>query len=168
MDFISEQLLTTNIAINSNEITKNIDSTIRMKLKNQLEGLCFEDGYIIKDTVKIIHKSIGKVVISDNKSYIKFPIKYKAKVICPAEGDIIDSYISNINKMGIVTYIKLNEGDTSNESPLVIMVPNEYLKESIYNMEDLHIGQKLTVKVIGSRIKFKSDKIQVIAKIERE
>ena len=166
MTYINEQLLKTNLIINSNEISKDLDNTVRTKLKNQLEGYCFEDGYIIKGSVKIISKSMGKVVIDDNKSSIKYEIKYKANIISPSEGDEIETYISNINKMGIVSYIKLSDGDTSNDSPIIIMVPKDYLKESIYNIDDLNIGQKLVVVVIGCRIKYQSDKIQVIAKLK--
>ena len=66
--------------------------------------------------------------------------------------------------MGVICYIKIKESDTSNDSPIVIMIPRDYFNESIYNIDDLHIGQKLTVDVVGSRIKYRSDKVQVIAK----
>ena len=159
-----EQLLETNLRIDPKEINSNLENTIRTKLKETLEGLCFEDGYIIKDSVKIINKTMGKLVIHDNNSYIKYNIKYKANIISPSQGDTIDTYISNINKMGVVSYIRLKEGDTSEESPLVVMVPRDYFKESILNIDDLHIGLKLTVTIVGCRIKYKSPKIQVIAK----
>jgi hypothetical protein len=67
--------------------------------------------------------------------------------------------------MGIVSYIKLKEGDSSEESPMVIMVPKDYFDKSIYNLNDINIGQKLNVQVIGSRTKYRSEKIQIIAKL---
>ena len=99
MTYINEQLLTTNLSISSNEINKNIDNTIRNKLKDQIEGLCFEDGYIVKDSVKIIKKSMGKIVVNNNISSINYPITYTAMVISPTEGDEIQCYVSNINKI---------------------------------------------------------------------
>lgn len=164
MGLAVEQLLETNLDIDPNEINNKLESTIRTKLKNKLEGLCFEGGYILKDTVKMINKSMGKIVINNNKSTVRYTIKYKANVISPSEGDSMDTYISNINKMGVICYIKIKETDTSNDSPFVVMVPRDYFNGSIYNIDDLHIGQKLTIDVVGSRIKYRSDKVQVIAK----
>ena len=163
--YISEQLLTTNLFVNASQVNKNIDNVIKDNLKEQLEGLCYEDGYIVKDSVKIINKSMGKIVVNDNVSSVSYSIRYKAKVISPSEGDIIESYVSNINKMGVVSYIKLSEGDSSEESPIVIMIPKDYFDSSIYNVDDINVGQQLNVVVVGSRIKYRSEKIQIIAKL---
>ena len=67
--------------------------------------------------------------------------------------------------MGVVSYIKLSEGDSSDESPMVIMTPKDYFDSSIYNIDDINVGQKLNVVVGGSRIKYRSEKIQIIAKL---
>ena len=163
--YISEQLLTTNLFVNSSQVNKNIDNVINENLKEQLEGLCYEDGYIVKDSVKIINKSMGKIVVNDNVSSVSYSIRYKANIISPSEGDVIESYVSNINKMGVVSYIKLSEGDSSEESPIVIMIPKDYFDSSIYNVDDINVGQQLNVIVVGSRIKYRSEKIQIIAKL---
>tara|TARA_Y100000590_G_scaffold470563_1_gene666373 strand:- start:4446 stop:4955 length:510 start_codon:yes stop_codon:yes gene_type:complete len=163
--YISEQLLTTNLFVNASQVNKNIDNVIKDNLKEQLEGLCYEDGYIVKDSVKIVNKSMGKIVVNDNVSSVSYSIKYKAKVISPSEGDIIESYVSNINKMGVVSFIKLSDGDSSEESPIVIMIPKDYFDSSIYNFDDINVGQQLNVVVVGSRIKYRSEKIQIIAKL---
>jgi len=163
--YISEQLLTTNLFVNASQVNKNIDNVIKENLKEQLEGLCYEDGYIVKDSVKIINKSMGKIVVNDNVSSVSYSIRYKANIISPSEGDVIESYVSNINKMGVVSYIKLSEGDSSEESPIVIMIPKDYFDSSIYNVDDINVGQQLNVIVVGSRIKYRSEKIQIIAKL---
>jgi len=162
--YITEQLLTTNLFVNASQVNKNSDNVIKDNLKDQLEGLCYEDGYIVKDSVKIINKSMGKIVVNDNVSSVSYSIKYKAKIISPSNGDIIESYVSNVNKMGVVAYIKLTDGDSSEDSPMVIMIPREYFEQSIYNFDDINVGQKLNVIVVGSRIKYRSEKVQIIAK----
>ena len=162
--YITEQLLTTNLFVNASQVNKNIDNVIKDNLKEQLEGLCYEDGYIVKDSVKIINKSMGKIVVNDNVSSVSYSIKYKAKIISPSDGDIIESYVSNVNKMGVVAYIKLSDGDSSEDSPMVIMIPREYFEQSIYNFDDINVGQKMNVVVVGSRIKYRSEKVQIIAK----
>lgn len=162
--YITEQLLTTNLFVNASQVNKDIDNVIKDNLKEQLEGLCYEDGYIVKDSVKIINKSMGKIVVNDNVSSVSYSIKYKAQIISPSDGDIIETYVSNVNKMGVVAYIKLSDGDSSEDSPMIIMIPREYFEKSIYNVDDINVGQKLNVIVVGSRIKYRSEKVQIIAR----
>lgn len=166
MSYINEQLLTTVLILDPKDLTNDIDNTILYKLKDNIEGRCHEDGYIIKDSVHIIQRKIGNIVTNNGKSEIKYIITYKAKIISPSENDNIMIYINNINKMGIIGYIKLNEGDSSDESPLIIMIPKEYFEGSSKNINDLTIGQSLNAIVIGSRIKYRSESIQIIAKPE--
>ena len=162
--YVNDQMLTTTLFVKASQVNKNIDNVIKDNLKEQLEGLCYEDGYIVKDSVQIIKKSIGKIVVNDNVSAVSYSIKYKAKIISPSVGDIIESYVSNVNKMGVVAYIKLNDGDSSDDSPMVIMIPKEYFDMSILNIDDINVGQKINIVVVGSRIKYRSEKIQIIAK----
>jgi len=131
MSYISEQLLTSVLILNPKELNSDIDSIVRMKLKENVEGRSYEDGYIIEDSVRIIQRSMGKIVTNGKKSEIKYLIKYKAKVVSPSENDEINIIISSINKLGIIGYIRLNEGDTSEESPMLIMVPKEYLMNQL-------------------------------------
>tara|TARA_B100000963_G_C22475824_1_gene602338 strand:- start:352 stop:861 length:510 start_codon:yes stop_codon:yes gene_type:complete len=166
MSYSNEQLLTTNLILNSKDLTNDIDNTIKYKLKSQIEGKCHEDGYIIEDSVSIIKRSMGKVITNNGKSEIKYLITYKARLISPSEGDEFTVYISNINKMGVLSYIKLGTKETENseDSPLIIMIPRDYFTDSSRNIEDLTIGQTLNVSIVGCRIKYLSDKIQAVAK----
>ena len=166
MDYINEQLLNTVLTLSPKDLTNDIDNIIKYKLKETIEGKCHENGYIIKDSVHIIKRDMGNIVTNNNKSEIKYMITYKAKLISPSTNDKITVYINNINKMGVIGYIKLEEGDTSEDSPLVVMVPKEYFEDSSRNYDDLTIGQQLNVFVVGCRIKYYSKNIQVIAKPE--
>ena len=166
MDYINEQLLNTVLTLSPKDLTNDIDNIIKYKLKETIEGKCHENGYIIKDSVHIIKRDMGNIVTNNNKSEIKYMITYKAKLISPSTNDKITIYINNINKMGVIGYIKLEEGDTSEDSPLVVMVPKEYFEDSSRNYDDLTIGQQLNVFVVGCRIKYYSKNIQVIAKPE--
>lgn len=166
MSFISEQLLTININLKPYEMKNDIDNLIKEKLKCNIEGKCSENGYILKDSIIIIKRSLGKIKTFNQQSIISFLITYKAKVITPTKGLLLDVHINNINKMGIIAYIKLGEkeSETFDESPLIIILPKEYFNENTYSFEDLKINQKINITVIGSRIKYNSDKIQVVGK----
>ena len=58
--------------------------------------------------------------------------------------------------MGIIAYIKIKDSDTHLTSPLIVMIPKDYMESSILNIDDLHIGQHIKVVVVGSRVKFRS------------
>ena len=146
MSYITnDQMLTTNLSIDAKDMNSDIDNTIKFILKNKLEGLCYEDGYILKDSIQIINRNIGKVKTTDNKSNVTYKIKYKAKVLSPTQGDEMEVYISNINKMGVIAYIKINSEDTIDDSPLIILIPDEYFNDSIYNINDINVNQKINV-----------------------
>tara|TARA_B100001094_G_scaffold327359_1_gene385424 strand:+ start:1783 stop:2307 length:525 start_codon:yes stop_codon:yes gene_type:complete len=169
LSFISNQKLSTKINLKPNELNQNINEIIFYKLKTQNEGFCIKEGYIIKNSIDIINKSIGHIVNLNNKSYIQYNINYKAIILSPKENDIINCYIDNINKLGIVAYIKLSEllnsiyidksNDTFNNSPIVIIIPESNIDDiTKYNNND-----NINVKINATRIKYNSDKIQLIA-----
>lgn len=171
LSYISVQKLSEKINIKPNELNKNINETIFYKLKTQNEGLCINEGYIIKNSIEIINKSMGHILNLNNKSYIQYDINYKALLLSPKENDIINCYIDNINKLGIVAYVKMTEllssininidetNDTFNNSPVVIIIPEINIDDiTKYNNND-----NINVKINALRIKYNSDKIQLIA-----
>ena len=167
MTFITEQLLQTSLVIHSKDINQNIDNIIKLKLKENIEGKCSSNGYVLKDTIKIIKRNLGEIKTYNGKSQIKYLITYRAKLISLSEGDEINVFVNNINKMGVLAYVKLDMEDeimTSENSPLIVMVPKEYFSDSSINFDDVTIGKEINVKILGKRDKFMSDKIQSVAR----
>ena len=85
-DYYSEQLLTTSININSDSIKGDINQLLFHKLKQKYEGVCNKDGYVKKDSIEIVNRSIGEVKTINNTSYIVYNMTYKAGVLSPVEG----------------------------------------------------------------------------------
>jgi len=164
MSYTNEQLLTSTLILKPNDLKNDIDNVIKMKLKENIEGRCYEDGYIIKDSLRVIQRSMGNIVTNNKKSEIKYKIKYKADIISPSVNDEINIIINSINKLGVIGYIKIKESDTFEDSPLIIMVPKEYFVGSTLNYEDILVGQKIDVITVGTRTKYNTKNIQVIAK----
>ena len=167
MSIVTEQLLNTTIILDSNDINHDITNMIKLKLKEQVEGKCNSNGYIINDSIKLIKRNIGIIKTYEGKSVVKYFITYKANVLSITEGDEVDVYINNINKMGLLSYIKLNKKDveTFNDSPLIIMIPKDYFnQDTTTNFDDVTVGMKLKVVILGTRDKFLSDKIQCVAR----
>ena len=103
---------------------------------------------------------------SENKLVCK--INFSVAIIQPGVEDIIECYIDNINKMGIIAYIKLKDiiedykgGNTLNDSPLIIIIPLQLIE----NIDTMNIGKKIKVKVNATRIKFNANQIQIVGTI---
>ena len=160
----NEQILKTTLTISPAEIQKDIDNVIKQKLQRLVEGVCYEDGYIIKGSSQIIKRSPGKVVSHNNKGGIQYDITYKANIISPSEGDIYDAIIENVNKMGAIAYIRLKENDTNDDSPVIIIIPKDYFNGSRWNIDDLMKGNSIKIEVVGQRVRYHSDKVQIVGK----
>ena len=166
MSYITEQILQNKLILSSNDINNDINNMIKLKLKEQVEGKCNSNGYVVNDSVKVIKRNLGEVKTNNGKSEIKYLITYKAKIISLTPGDEVKVYVNNINKMGVLSYIKLNMKDTETfeDSPVIIMIPKEYFTDSSRNFNDITVGQTLNVVILGSRDKYLSDKIQSVAR----
>jgi len=165
----NEQLLTTSVHIPIQKITKtkNIDGLITYHLKNLFEGVCGKEGYVVKNSIFVVQRSIGKIVTIDSKSKIQYDVTYKLKTIYPSKHDEYECIIDSISKMGIISYLDYNtEEEKTNikNSPLLIIIPLEYIKGD-KNITDYYINDNIVVSVLDSRIKYKSKQIQVVAEI---
>ena len=165
-DYQKEILFTTSIQLNSNECSrcKNIDGLIKYKLKKEHEKLCNKHGYVLENTLKVVKRSIGKVVTHDNMSMIEYNITMKLNVIYPCEKDIFTVKIDNITKMGVIGYLDVSEDKYDIEnSPILFIIPSGYIED----IESLKVGMKIEVIVLQSRIKYKSKQIQVVGKLSK-
>ena len=167
--YYSNEILTEKIHINFSEInTKDINTKIYDILKNKIENKCYNSGFIIENSVKIINKSLGKIVNFDSKNMIEYNIRFSVKIIKPTIDDIIECYISEKNKLGILAYIKYKDiiengkNNGISESPLLIIIP----METIDDIDKYNDNMKIKVVVKATRIKFDANKIQVIGNIE--
>ena len=164
---INEQILTSSLTLHPEVLNGDIDNIIKEKVKSEFEGKCHDDGYIVNSSISIIKRSVGKIVTHNNQSVIKYNVIFKANILSPKEGDEIEAFVDNVNKMGVLAFIKIGSKGTDemSDSPLIIIVPRSYFdQESTKNIDDLTKNQTLNVKVVGTRSKYKSDKIQIVAK----
>jgi len=160
MDYIKEQLLTTTCQLHSRQISKdkNIDGLLKHKLKNEYENVCNKHGYVLKDSIQIVNRSVGKLV-NHNESMIEYQITIKTKVIYPCVKDIFACEIDNITKMGAIGC--LTGSYTIEDSPIIFIIPTEYIND----IDNLLVKSKVKVEVIQSRIKYKAKQIQVVGKL---
>jgi DNA-directed RNA polymerase subunit E'/Rpb7 len=160
-DIIRKSLKTKEIHINPNDIRSTIGNAIDMKIKKDLEGMCCEDGYIIKDSINIVERSMGKIINVNNQSKIMYNIKYTSSIISPAKGVKLDCYINSVTKMGAVAYIKYDKITDFKDSPLLIIIPKTYSPEA----DQLELNKKYKIEVMATRLKYKANQIHIVAKL---
>jgi len=162
MTHINNQILETNLNIDSRDLNKDLNRLILHKLKEKYENICTEHGYILENSIELINRNLGKINTINNTSYISYIVRYKADIIYPSEGDELQIIVDRVNKMGVLGYIETEKGDFET-SPLIIIIPSEYFNESNRDINTITKNQKLNISIMGCRIKYGNKKIQIIA-----
>ena len=140
----------TSMIISMNEISKVypngssqsdlINNLLLYKLKNSVGNKCIKEGFIEKDSIEIIHRTLGKVATKELKGNIRYNILYSANVCHPVRGDVIKCKIVNINKMGIL----------AENNPLSVVIARQHHpNKKIFST--LEIGDELDISIIGIR-----------------
>lgn len=147
------------IGIKPYELSANTDilEIIESKLKKKLEGKCIKQGYVKKNSLKIINRSIGTISEGHFTGDIIYKVKVCVEVCNPPEGELINCVIKNINKMGI-----LAELDTVKESPLIILLPRHQHQENKL-FKELLVGDSITVEILGKKFELNDTKIHLVA-----
>lgn len=159
-DFYIETLIKKNILFEndqvfgkSDEITKRIENFINNKYGNK----CIEEGFLLKDSIKIITRSKGKIDGTTLGKLVSYQVEFKGKICMPADGDILKVKISNINNFGL----------QCNEYPLEIYIPiNLHNNKTLFNQ--LKKGDTIDIIVCNANFKINTDKIIVIAKLKND
>ena len=162
---IKEQVLNITIQVNTRDIckSKTIDGLLSYTLKNRLEKKCSECGYILDNSLMIIDRTFGIFRNIDNKSKIQYTINYKVKTINQEKNERYDCVVNSITKMGIISYLRLNDEDTIQESPLLVIIPKEYINEDRF--DKINEGQIITIEILDTRMKHLSEQIQSVGKL---
>ena len=141
------------------EISNNINDILLSKIKNEIEGKCCNIGYIQKNSLKIIQKSLGSHLTSHFNGTIMYLVKYIANICNPVEGMKIKCKIININKMGILAH-----GGDDSPSPLNILLARQHHVEDEY-FNKLQINDEIYISVLGKRFEYGDNQISIIGKL---
>jgi ribA/ribD-fused uncharacterized protein len=159
------------IAIKPEELSNSITDILKMKLTREIEGICVNDGYIKKNSIKIISKSMGKLLISTFEGDIVYTIKYSAQICNPPINSIIMAKVKSINKMGVIA-----ESSQDDETPLNILLAVQHHIERLESeagvsekinedFKRLQENDVIYVKIAGKRFEYGDSQISVIGKL---
>lgn len=150
------------LSIDPSLINKKIDNILRRKIKDEIEGKCIKEGYVKKDSVKILFRSPGEILTSHFNGNILYHLKLQLEICNPLEGDTIDVVVRNINKMGILG--ESGEGDVPPIS--VLLAKQHHIDNALF--ESLKINHKIKVKIIGKRFEYGDTQINIIGVLENQ
>jgi len=139
-----------------NEIGPDIDSVILNKLKNEIGNKCIKEGYVRRDTIEILKRSIGQVDAIHFNGRISFNITYSAEICYPTEGLKLEGKIIDMNKMGAMVFIE----------PLSINLPKQlHSEEKLELFKNLVIGDTVSISIVGCIFELYDTEINAVGTI---
>ena len=165
--YLHSQIENSTIHLRIQDVRKDdLNLQVLEEIQKTIEGSCGKHGYVIKGSVQLTNRSVGKIVTVDSESHLEFQVTYKITTIYPCKDDEYECKIDSITKMGVLGFLDYQVSDeektTSKNSPVLFILPNEFMKD----IPETHqqVGKTLKVQVLESRIKYRSHQIQVVAK----
>ena len=150
----SKVLLTEKLCINFNNVDSDIYNTLSKLIKNKVEGICIDEGFVKPDSVNLVSYSSGELLA--NK--VIFSIIYECLVANTVESMRYDCVVKSITKVGIRA--EMNEI----VSPFVIFIARDHHFDNDL-FSKINIGDIITVKVLGQRYELNNKFISVIAEL---
>ena len=154
MNTYAPAMITKTLTVPITNVGKNIQETLELMLKSEIEGKCVVEGFVKPDSVKVLQHSSGNV----NGSSIHFETVFECEICCPVEGMTVSCIVKNNTKAGI------RAETVDSPSPMVIFISRDhhYHIESFSNIEP---GQEIKVCVIGQRFELNDSQVSVIAEL---
>jgi len=157
-----ENILNEKVSVYSNELKNkvNIEELLLRKLSNKLEGKCIRQGYVKPNSIKILTRSVGQVLDGHFNGDIVYKLKIKVDLCNPVEGQQVNCYVHNINKMGIIASLDTNP----HKSPLQILIARHHHQENEL-FQEIEVGDFITIEIIGTKFQLNDKKIHAIGEL---
>jgi DNA-directed RNA polymerase subunit E'/Rpb7 len=144
----TNNIITCQIFISPNEINVNLDDIILKKLQDLVGNKCIKYGYVERSSIKIIKRSLGKILTTYLNGDINYIVKYSANICNPQKNLLVSATVKNVNKMGLL----LEKG------PLSIVVARQLHKDKT-QFTNSNLNKELPIVIKGNRFDLNSDKI---------
>jgi DNA-directed RNA polymerase subunit E'/Rpb7 len=148
------------IRLTPNELNdKDINSVITYYLKRDVGDKCTKEGYVKKDSINILQRTIGKINTRFLDGSINYKVIYSADICCPRVGDIYEATFIEINKSGILAE-KVG-------TPLNIVLPKDlHTDKSLYKqLSSDDNGRSIAIEIMGMKFLQNTRVLSVIGKL---
>jgi DNA-directed RNA polymerase subunit E'/Rpb7 len=122
-----------------------VDKVLLDKVKHELESKCSKHGFVIKDSIEILARSLGRVENGRFTGAFVYNVQAKGRVLTPVDGYVVEGTVLKKNKMGMYVF---------HRDAFRIMVPRDlHLNRQDY--EDVQVGETVKVELKKSRFQMK-------------
>ena len=156
-NLFQELLLNEKIIVEPQFLNSKIDETLSEKLRNKIEEKCISDGFVKKDSIKILKKGLGALKGSQFNGNITYELLYNAEICNPKKGSTIQAKVKFINKLGVL----------ASNGPLTIIVGRQF-HQNTELFDKLSQDDIIDVEVIASKFSLDDREIKIIAKIKTD
>lgn len=150
--YVKEGVQLSELSTDTNAVTSNaLNTLLEYKIRKKIGGKCMNVGYIDKNGIKVVSRSMGKMNTSHFNGEIYYQVQLECKVCKPTPEQIIEARIVGKNKIGILCVT----------GPLQIIIPSSHHEDaSFYNM--LNKDDIILVKIINYKFQLNDDHIKVV------
>jgi len=145
------------VSLNPRYLDENFPQFIEKIVKNNIEGKCIKEGYVVPNTVVILKRSMGNLNNNQFNGNILFDLIIGAKVCNIPVNSIVKAKVKKINKLGILAEL----------GPLMIIVPRE-IHQAKEPFKDIKPGNEIEILVIGKSMELNNKVISVYGKLNSE
>ena len=167
-----ENMLTKKIVMSINKININMKGILEKYLNKTYTGKCFEEGYIEKNSVRVVSYTNGLC----NANNLEFHVVFTCNICMVSDSMMLECKIENKNSSGIKCSVILDKGNISEDlneeqdetynkssDSLIIFCTRDHNNEN-KTFNELEVGDNVIVKVIGSKYELFDEYICVIGK----
>eukprot|EP01134_Creolimax_fragrantissima_P008335 CFRG8335T1 len=135
-----------------------LHKTIKLLLHEEVEGTCSgKYGYIIAVTQVV---NVGKGMIQEGRGLATFNVKYRAIVLRPFKGEVVDAEVTQVTKLGIFAQVGPLQIFVSrnNMSNSLVYDDTEQIfrsKEELFQALKVGQGDDVRIRIINTRRDFK-------------
>jgi DNA-directed RNA polymerase subunit E'/Rpb7 len=123
-------------------------------VKNNVEGRCIREGYVVPGTTIVLERSMGNLNNNQFNGNIIYDVKIGVKICNIPVNSVVKAPIIKMNKLGLLAEL----------GPLMIIVPKE-IHTNKDAFKDIKIGDEIELLIIGKTFELNSKKISVYARV---
>lgn len=150
----SRVMLSEKLHITFKDINSKINTNLENLIKNKVEGICIDEGFVKPNSVKLISYSSGELFANN----VAFDIVYECLVANTVESMTFDCIVKSITKVGIRA--EINES----VSPFVVFIARDHHFDNEL-FSKINENDIINVRVLGQRYELNNKFISVIAEL---
>jgi DNA-directed RNA polymerase subunit E'/Rpb7 len=142
------------VSLNPRFLDLDFAKYIEKIVKNNVEGRCIREGYVVPGTTIVLERSMGNLNNNQFNGNIIYDVKIGVKICNIPINSIVKAPIIKMNKLGLLAEL----------GPLMIIVPKE-IHSNKDAFKDIKIGDEIELLIIGKTFELNSKKISVYARL---